>query len=61
MTDLNPLVVTAVEAFCDRHQADPGSVEATGLRFFFDDATPAEIEAALDELAVRANGTDPTE
>lgn len=62
MTDPDQEVVAEVEAFCERHQADPRDVHPAGLRFLFDDATtPAEIDAALDELAVRANGTEPRE
>jgi hypothetical protein len=57
MTDPSPSVVTEVEAFCERHAADPASVEATGLRFLFDDTTTDEIDAALAELHARSNGT----
>jgi hypothetical protein len=57
MTEPSPSVVAEVEAFCDRHQADPESVKPTGLRFLFDDATADEIAAALAELRARRNGT----
>jgi hypothetical protein len=33
----------------------------TRIRFLFDDATGAEIDAAQAELRTRQNGTDPTE
>jgi hypothetical protein len=49
--------VAEVEAFCERHAADPASVEATGLRFLFDDTSTDEIDAALAELHARSNGT----
>jgi hypothetical protein len=61
MTEPSPSVVAEVEAFCERHQADPASVEPTGLRFLFDETPTDEIDAALAELVARQNGTDPTE
>jgi hypothetical protein len=61
VTDPSPSVVAEVKGFCERHQADPASVKPTGLRFLFDDPDVEEIDAALDELAARRNGTDPTE
>lgn len=60
MTDPDPSVVREVEAFVERHDANPGRVEGSGLRFLFDcTRTTGEIDAALDELAARSNGTDP--
>ena len=55
------VVVVEVKCFCERHQADPASVEATGGRFLFDDSDVEVIDAALDELAARRNGTYPHE
>jgi hypothetical protein len=54
MSEPPPTVVAEVEAFCDRHEADPASVEPTGLRFLFDDLTADEIATAL---RARQNGT----
>jgi len=59
VTEPSPSVVAEVKGFCVRHQADPESVEATGLRFLFNDPDVEEIDAALDELAARRNGTRP--
>jgi hypothetical protein len=50
-------VVAEVEAFCERHQADPQTVQAGGLQFLFDDPDIEEIDVALDELRARRNGT----
>jgi hypothetical protein len=33
MSEPSPAVVAEVEAFCDRHEADPTSLELSGLRF----------------------------
>jgi hypothetical protein len=57
MIDTDPLVVAEVEAFCERHQADPASVEPIGLRFLFDETPTDEIDAPLAILATRRNGT----
>jgi hypothetical protein len=61
MSEPSPAVVAEVEAFCDRHEADPTSLELSGLRFLFDKPDVDEIAAALAELRARSNGTDPTE
>lgn len=59
MTEPDPDVVDAVEAFLTRHNADPAKVHASGLRTITG-AERDEIAAALEELAVRENGTGPT-
>jgi hypothetical protein len=56
MSEPSPAVVAEVEAFCERHEADPTSVEPTGLRFLFDETPADEIAAALAELRARRNG-----
>jgi hypothetical protein len=61
VADPSPSVVAEVKCFCERHHADPASVEPTGLRFLFDELDIEEIDAALAELVTRQNGTDPTE
>jgi hypothetical protein len=57
MSEPSPSVVAGVEAFCERHQANPTSVEPTGLRFLFDKPDVDEIAAALAELRARRNGS----
>jgi hypothetical protein len=57
MTDPLMSVVAEVEAFCERYQIDPVSVEPTSLRFLFDGTPTDEIDAALAELRARPNGT----
>jgi hypothetical protein len=61
MTDADPLVVAEIEAFCERRNADPQTVKASGLKNIVEDATADEIAAVLAELRTRRNGTDPTE
>jgi hypothetical protein len=56
MTEPSPSVVAEIEAFCERHQAGPQTVQAGGLRFLFDDPNIEEINVALDELTASRNG-----
>jgi hypothetical protein len=61
MTEPSRSVVAEVETFCERRNADPQTVKASGLKNIVEDATADEIAAALAELRTRRNGTDPTE
>jgi hypothetical protein len=57
MSEPSRSVVAEVEAFCERRNADPETVKASGLKNIIDDATADEIAAALAELRARRNGS----
>jgi hypothetical protein len=61
MSEPSRSTVAEAEAFCERRNANPGAVKASGLKNIVDDATTDEIAAALAEPRARWDGTDPTE
>jgi hypothetical protein len=61
MTEPSRSAVAEAKAFCERRNADPETVKASGLKNIIEDATADEIAAALAELRTHRNGTDLTE
>lgn len=58
MSEPSLSVVAEVEAFCERWNADPQTVQASGLKNTVDDATTNELAAVL---VARCVATEPTE